>query len=308
MSPAASLPQVLTPEQVQFFHENGYLLLENALSPETVAELKDRTKTLLEDFSLEGHPMTRFSTGKKGTKHVGDDYFLSSGDKVRFFFEEDAFDEEGNLTRPKEKSINKIGHGLHEVDTSFRSMTLTPQNLSIALSLGFQDPRVLQSMIICKQPEIGGEVGPHQDSPFLFTSPPSAMGFWYALEDCTVTNGCLSFIPKSHRYSPITKRLVRIDGGNEGTGFEDIPETWPAGLQKLEKPESDDGYELAEVKAGTLVLIHGSVLHKSERNSSPKSRWIYTFHVIEGGEGYEYDEKNWLQPAEGGFSRLRDVV
>ena len=61
-------------------------------------------------------------------------------------------------------------------------------------------------------------------------------------------------------------------------------------------------YDLEEVKAGTLVLIHGNLLHKSERNLSGKSRIIYTFHVIEGQA--EYDERNWLQPPSGGFSKL----
>lgn len=57
--------------------------------------------------------------------------------------------------------------------------------------------------------------------------------------------------------------------------------------------------------AGTLVLIHGSVLHKSERNLSDKSRFIYTFHCIEGEA--EYDEKNWLQPTTSmPFSKLYD--
>ena len=43
-------------------------------------------------FSLEGHPMTRFTTGGESgedeKKHVGDEYFLESNDKIRFFFEE----------------------------------------------------------------------------------------------------------------------------------------------------------------------------------------------------------------------------
>jgi ectoine hydroxylase-related dioxygenase (phytanoyl-CoA dioxygenase family) len=50
---------------------------------------------------------------------------------------------------------------------------------------------VLQSMIICKQPRIGGVVPVHNDSTFLYTDPPSAVGCWVALEACTAENGCL---------------------------------------------------------------------------------------------------------------------
>lgn len=64
----------------------------------------------------------------------------------------------------------------------------------------------------------------------------------------------------------------------------------------------DGEYVMGEVKAGTLVLIHGNLLHKSEKNTSQKGRIIYTFHVIEG-EG-QYDEKNWLQPPQEGFTRI----
>jgi phytanoyl-CoA hydroxylase len=52
-----------------------------------------------------------------------------------------------------------------------------------------------------------------------------------------------------------------------------------------------------------LVLIHGNILHKSEKNVSQKGRIIYTFHVIEG-EGAAYDERNWLQPPKEGFTKL----
>ena len=75
-------------------------------------------------------------------------------------------------------------------------------------------------MVICKQPEIGGAVPPHQDSTFLYTNPPSAVGFWIALEDATAQNGTLSFAKGSHKRTPVTSRFVR--SGKGGTTFEDV--------------------------------------------------------------------------------------
>ena len=172
-------------------------------------------------------------------------------------------------------------------------------------------------MIICKQPGIGGAVPPHQDSSFLYTDPPSAVGFWIALEDAGKGNGGLGVWAGSHRVRGVEERFVRLDGvGKEGkgggTGFVRVDGgRFPRGEgQRTEEDEGEgkgvgdeDGeYKLADVKAGTLVLIHGNTLHKSERNLSDKSRFVYTFHVIEGQN--EYDERNWLQPPAGGFSRL----
>lgn len=97
---------------------------------------------------------------------------------------------------------------------------------------------------------------------------------------------------------------MRKEGG--GTGFDDVAGgNFPEGLETQGSGEEEEGeYELGEVKAGTLVLIHGNLLHKSERNLSGKSRFIYTFHVIEGEN--DYDARNWLQPPEKGFTRLYD--
>jgi phytanoyl-CoA hydroxylase len=220
----------------------------------------------------------------------------------------DAFAKDGTLTKPKERAINKIGHYLHSLSPPFRKATLTPFNRSVAQSIGFKSPEVLQSMIICKQPEIGGRVPPHQDSTFLYTNPPSAVGFWYALEDCTIANGCLSFAKGSHKRAAVDKRFVRKDGG---TGFRDLKgeeRKFPVGLEVDENAGNEgaeDEYTLGEVKAGTLVLIHGNLLHKSEKNLSLKSRFIYTYHVIEGEA--TYDGENWLQPPTGGFTKLLET-
>lgn len=111
---------------------------------------------------------------------------------------------------------------------------------------------------------------------------------------------------RSHQWAPISKRLVR-SAGNAGT--EMVANTgshFPAGEEYGERADAvvkDEDYVLGEVKAGDLVLIHGNLLHKSEKNLSQKGRIIYTFHCIEG-QGTNYDERNWLQPPAEGFTRL----
>ncbi|KAM3075116.1 hypothetical protein ACMFMG_007426 [Clarireedia jacksonii] len=320
MPSATTSSSGLTPEQISTFNNDGYLIIPGALEKEKVEELLKETRDMLDGFSLEDHPMTKFTTGEGGGKedgeHVGDRYFLESGDKVRFFFEEDALSSTGELLKPKNLSINKIGHSLHTLSPPFASISSPYSSQTdhspstIARSLGFQSPQILQSMIICKNPEIGGAVPPHQDSTFLYTDPPSAVGFWYALEDATRENGCLSFWKGSHKWSGVERRFVRRKEG-EGTEFVGNEGRWfPKGVEGGEKgrdevgKEGEGNYELGEVKAGDLVLIHGNLLHKSERNTSSKGRIIYTFHVIEGAEGWVYDERNWLQPPVGGFTKL----
>ncbi|KAJ6475333.1 phytanoyl-CoA dioxygenase [Mycena vitilis] len=195
----------------------------------------ERSKVLLQEFSLDDHPL--FTTGDDN--HVGDAYFLESGDKIRYFLEEDAV-VDGKLTRPKELAVNKIGHG--------ERVTLENNRIrALVRDLQFhRDP-----------------VG-------------------------------------SHLTTPITKRFVRLPAG--GTGFEPLVTPDVAEQVAAHSKNSSDSYVL---ETCDLVLIHGAVLHKSERNRSQKTRFAYTFHMIESSPGTKYDEKNWLQPtSQMPFSRI----
>mmetsp|Transcript_83 Transcript_83/g.194 ORF Transcript_83/g.194 Transcript_83/m.194 type:complete len:225 (-) Transcript_83:862-1536(-) len=213
-------------------------------------------------------------------------YFLDSASNVSFFFEEGAFDDEGKLKQSKDTSINKIGHALHDLDPSFRKFSRSEKMKSMLESLGYLRPTPVQSMYIFKQPRIGGEVVPHQDSTFLYTDPPSVIGIWLALEDATVENGCLWGWKGSHKAKGVERRMV-LDSQGEIV------------FDKDPVPHDLGEYKPIEAKAGTLVIFHGQFYHMSYENKSNKSRHAYTFHVVEGAEGFEWAENNWLRRKDG---------
>jgi phytanoyl-CoA hydroxylase len=267
----------LTSEQLTQYNRDGFLVLENFVESSSCNRLRTRAEELVREFDP-GGIVSIFSTHEQG--HLRDEYFLGSGDKIRFFFEEDAFLPGGELKQSKERSINKIGHALHELDPVFSEFSKTPAIRQLVADLGIERPLLVQSMYIFKQPEIGGEVTCHQDSAFLYTDPINIAGLWFALEDATTENGCLWVIPGGHK-AGLKSRWRRKPTG--GMGF-DVFDSTPF-------PEQD--LVPLEVSQGTLIVLHGLLPHKSLANRSPKSRHAYTLHAIGGGS--HYPEDNWLQ-------------
>jgi len=126
----------LTQLQVDAFHNDGYLVLEEFWNATTVDTLKNRIQMILSQFDYESHRVI-FTTAEQSRK-CSNDYFLESGNKIRFFWEEDARDENGNLVQIPENCINKIGHALHDKDIEFKKVSYEKRVHNIAQELGLE--------------------------------------------------------------------------------------------------------------------------------------------------------------------------
>ena len=312
--------------------------------------------------------VTSFGTDAKSNEARGDP-FLESADKVSYFAEPTALDAESGSLKQEFRHQNKkllalckAGHGLHlphmfrnsppsgvesddtengtnneesNVHQPFFEYTSSSKMRDLVLSLGYQDPVVPQSMYIFKNPKVGGVVGSHQDSTFLFTTPKqTCLGLWLALDDATLQNGCLWIRPGSHR-EPLRRQFLR-NPKHDGTADNDEPKltfsihhenpgvTWegsvPESVEVWKDNEEDDAHRCnpsedpahddddpepeissmnfvpVEVEAGDLVLFCGTLDHFSLPNFSEEQRHTFQLHLVEGpNAGIEWSPSNWLQ-------------
>ncbi|CAJ0957191.1 unnamed protein product, partial [Mesorhabditis belari] len=247
--------------------------------------MRNAMDKIIDGVDLNEHPKSVFSTYHED-KHLVDDYFMTSTDKIRVFFEDGALDSKGELLVEKRRAFNKIGHGLHWRDPVFKKFSFHPKIKEIFKKLNFIEPAIVQSMYIFKQPEIGGAVTDHFDATFLYTTPiDHLIGIWIALDDATLENGCLSFIPESHKQTTVDYRFVRTNDTSGG----------PLLKFSGNRPTYDqEKFVPVPIKKGSAILIHGLVIHKSEANRSMKSRHVYTMHIMERKET-KWSTENWLQ-------------
>ena len=269
---------MLTADQSTFYRDNGYLLLAQFKAASEVAVLRQWALAVVDAFDA-SRVKSIFTTNNQ-SRQV-DDYFMASATRISCFFEEDAFDAAGQLKQPKAQSINKIGHAMHDLDPLVSAFSRGPKLVALATDLGLAQPQIWQSMVIFKQPHIGGEVGWHQDAAFFETDPITVTTFWFALEDATLQNGCLWVQPGGHR-GPLRERFVKTPDNR--AAMESINTTaWPTQSSAI----------ALEAKAGDLIILHGLLPHYSAPNRSDTSRMAFTLHVTDAAS--VYSPRNWLQ-------------
>ena len=258
-------------------NKDGFLVLKDFYTARQCDVLMHRGKELVKKFNFDGHPSI-FQTNEQ--VRTSDDYFLNSGHNISYFFEKDAFNNNGALKNDLFHSLNKIGHALHDIDPVFKEFSRSSKLKELSLKLKLEKHVIIQSMLIFKHAKIGGVVDIHQDAAFLYTEPCTCVGLWFALEDATIENGCLWAKPGGHNTSLRSWFKRKKDGGTE--------------MHLLDKaPLSMKGMIPLEVKKGTCIVLHGLLPHYSLPNTSKKSRQAYAIHLID--QTAHYPTYNWLQ-------------
>ena len=270
---------MLSKTQITQYQNNGYLVLEEAITKAEIESLKAAALQIVDEFDINRHRAV-FTTSDRDSGR--DDYFFDSAENVHCFLEEGALGSDGELLKPPRLAINKIGHAMHDLNPVFREFCRLPLFGQVLRDIGYRAPLLWQTMYIFKQPHIGGEVRWHQDGSYLISDPATVTGIWVAIEDANRNNGCLWVQPGGHR-SPL-REIYQVDWTKHEGVLTDVDKTpWPTADEAI----------AVEVPAGSVVIFHDHMPHYSSRNRSDFSRHAFTLHVAE--KTSRWSGSNWLQ-------------
>ncbi len=259
------------------FDQDGFVILEDAVESATLEALQEAIAGHVADHDPEAEQAV-FRTDDRDAGR--EETFFASARGIQAFLEAEALDEAGSVSAPRDRCFNKIGHALHDLDPRFQALARSEVVKDAFAVGGLEHPRLVQSMVIFKPAGIGGEVRWHQDASYLLTEPQRVVGLWIALEDADQTNGCLWMAPGSHR-SPLRERY-EVDWDSRSGALHDLDSTpWPDAAVPL------------EVRAGSMVVFHDHIPHRSEANRSARSRVAVTLHAHDAGAAWA--PENWLQ-------------
>ena len=151
--------------------------------------------------------------------------------------------------------------GAWRIAESFHDLLWQPAITIPATQLLDADVRFWHDQLFCKPPKHGGAVAWHQDySYWSRTTPLAHLTCWVALEDATLDNGCLHYIPGSNHWD-----LLPITGlaGDMESIAQVLSEKQFAALQNPQP---------IELQRGQMVFHHPLTVHGSFQNTTAHSR------------------------------------
>lgn len=228
----------LSNEQISFFHENGFLSGIKLLEVEQVEELKRE----LEEISDPEHP--------------GNHLFYE-------FHSNESKD-------PNAVLFHSLGHW--RITTGFHDVLWNPSFLMAASQiLGNKSIRFWHDQLFCKPAKHGGVVAWHQDySYWTRTVAMQHLTCWVGLDDASTENGCLHYVPKSHKWGLLDKPEL---AGNMENLLQYLTDEQKAEFQPVP----------IELKKGYATFHHPLMVHGSYQNNSANSRRAFVLNVFADG-------------------------
>lgn len=228
----------LSDDQVAFFHEHGYLKGIRALNDEQVDALRKELAEIADP------------------KHPGH----------RLFYEFHS----NESTDPNKVLFHALGHW--RITPGFHDLLWNPGLLMPASQLLGGSVRFWHDQLFCKPAKHGGVVAWHQDySYWTRTQPMAHLTCWIALDDSTEENGCLRYVPGSHRWPllPMPALAGEMDGLRAVLNDDQLKQF--------------NNEVLVEVKAGECAFHHPLLVHGSKENRSDRSRRAAVMNYVRDG-------------------------
>ena len=226
----------MTRGQKHFFTENGYLAVQDLVSSHLIDKMKKRIEELCDAWDSEE------------ARRVG----VQQEDEI-----------EGALATVRtEMTVRKFSN-LIRYEPVFEEHAQNPDFLDVVEDLIGTPISLFADQALLKPPLVGAEKMPHQDNAYFNVEPADAVvTCWCALDDATVANGCMHYIPGSH------------DSGLVGhSKIPGTPHLVPEGFDK-EKAVP------VPLEAGGVIFHHALTQHFSPDNKTAQWRRAFVVHLV----------------------------
>lgn len=234
----------LTEEQVRRYGENGFIVIDNFLTPEELEEWRTHVMDAVKQRGGQKMPGKDIKTGEADGINEDADYFGK------------VFDQLINLWQTHE--------GVKKLMTDPRIGQMAAQ------LAGVDGIRIWHDQALFKRPWANPTAW-HLDTPFWSFTDRKALSIWVALDDATLENGCLYFIPGSYH-------STRFENSSISRNMDGIFSIYP---QLVTAPSV-----AVPMKAGSCSFHNGLTIHGAGANMTPGHRRAMTCAYMPDGNVY----------------------